>query len=233
MKLFTPILIGAFILVSSCDVVSTKIDDGAYIVNNRIDRTPLEGLYIELEYTKDEGSTYKVLASTYTDEYGYFEFDERRKDCFDCWDRTFVYSDSLYSDTLGGFEYAFQDDNLWGAHVLHVDTFVQEHRLWLVPRMTDLGDLEANGLYIHSTSYYANSTQWVNGQTIEAGQTYDGIEITMDMQLQHWLSFGTGELARGELRNNGASVGFGYFKAPDTVQTIEGDTLFLDFVLQD
>ena len=51
----------------------------------------------------------------------------------------------------------------------------------------------------------------------------------MSMNTQHWLSYGTGELARGSLKKDTKEIAFGYFKLEKFKRTIEGDTLYLDF----
>ena len=49
------------------------------------------------------------------------------------------------------------------------------------------------------------------------------------MNTQHWLSYGTGDLARGSLKKDTKEIAFGYFKLEKFKRTIEGDTLYLDF----
>ncbi len=51
----------------------------------------------------------------------------------------------------------------------------------------------------------------------------------MTMNIQHWLSFGTREFARGNLKIDSKEIGYGYFKLEESKHTIEGDTLYLNF----
>ena len=63
--------LGAFLLLHSCSLTTTKLKDGAYIVNDLNSKKPLKGLYVEVTNTTNEGSSYNVLASTRTDEDGW------------------------------------------------------------------------------------------------------------------------------------------------------------------
>src|SRR5690606_31041768 len=99
------IFFAAFVF-SACTLfdVTDEIKGHAVIVDNFKDRNPLEGVYIELEYTKDEGYTYEFLSSTSTDQNGYFELDTKYKAEFfniDSWVFATVYSDVDHTDTLG------------------------------------------------------------------------------------------------------------------------------------
>jgi hypothetical protein len=51
----------------------------------------------------------------------------------------------------------------------------------------------------------------------------------MNMNTQHWLSYGTREFARGGLKKDNNEIAFGYFKLEKSKRTVEGDTLYLDF----
>lgn len=221
-------------LLSGCSFTSQKINDGAYFVDSMDSKNPLVGLYIELMVTEDEGSTYNLLASTHTDENGYFYFDEEFGNCFDCWEHVHIYSDSNYTDTLGLLTYAFQD-KLSAPLVLHTDTFTLEHQVWIVPRIGDIGNVSADKInirfdHIDPIGVSANLSYT---QNITSSTTFPAVETTLNIGFQHWFNFGSGELAQGRLYNGGTEIGWGYFTLTDYRATSPGDTLFIDFALND
>ncbi|MEY2963299.1 MAG: hypothetical protein RL754_560 [Bacteroidota bacterium] len=228
-------IFGAFALIASCSITSTKIEDGAFFVNSMDDKTPLAGLYLELMFTNDEGSSYKVIASTTTDSDGYFEFDEKYSGCFDCFSHVNVYSDPEYSDTLGTFSYANQRDNIWGAKVIHTDTFSLEHNVWAVPRIGDLGGLNADRIEFryHTWSGINNVSPQSYTTPLSAGTTFQPSQMTMSLGDQHWFRFGSGDVARGTIFQGLNEVGWGYFKLLDYRGSNEGDSLFIDFSIEE
>jgi hypothetical protein len=51
----------------------------------------------------------------------------------------------------------------------------------------------------------------------------------MNMLLQHWLTYGSRELAYAQLMKNSERIGFGYFTLEEFKHTNEGDTLCVNF----
>ena len=224
----------AILLFQSCSLTTTKLKDGAYIVNDLDSKQPLNELYVEVTYTTDEGSSYNLLASTHTNEDGWFEFDEQYSGCFDCWSHVHVYSDENYSDTLGGFEYAFPDGALNGARILHADTFVLEHEVVVIPRIGS-SNVTGDSMSIHFNNVDLNSGNQNQSftQAINPGTQFPAESFQMTMQLQHWLRFGTGDLARGVVFNSGVEVESGYFKLSDYSGSVAGDTVYMDYTPRD
>lgn len=223
-----------FSLFTGCTITSQRLQDGAYFVDAMDTKRPLAGLYLEVMVTKDEGSTFEVLAFTHTNEHGYFEFDERYGDCFDCWEHVYVYSDAEYTDTIGDFTYAFQD-NLWAPLVLHTDTFSLEHPVWVIPRIGDMGDVSADKIDILFQNFdpIGASANQTYIQNITNSTTFPAVQMNMDLGFQHWFTFGSSDVAQGRLYDGGTEVGWGYFTVTDYSATSPGDSLYVDFVLND
>lgn len=214
-----------------------KIKGQAIIVDNFKDRNPLEGLNIEVEYTNDEGYSYDFLSSSITDENGYFEIDTDYKAGFlglDSWAIANVYTDIHQGEKLGSFRFQFPEGT-YKYKTIHLDTFSLQHHVWLVPVIKDLGDYQPDEI---SIDFYngdlvdATQKNMTFSNDIAVNQTFPPVEMKMTMNMQHWLSFGTRELARGSLRLNSQEVGFGYFKLEDAKHTCEGDTLYLEFMVE-
>jgi len=226
--------LSTILLFHSCSLTTTKLKDGAYIVYDLNSKQPLKGLYVEVTYTADEGSSYDVLASTRTDEDGWFEFDEQHSGCFDCWSHVHVYSDENYSDTLGGFEYAFPDGALNGARILHADTFVLEHEVVVIPR---IGSSDVTGDYMsinfHNVDLNSGNQNQSFTQAVNQGTQFPTESFQMTMQLQHWLRFGTGYLAIGVVFDSGVEVESGYFKLSNYSGSVAGDTVYIDYTPRD
>ncbi len=68
--------------------------------------------------------------------------------------------------------------------------------------------------------------------SVDINQTFTPVEIKMTMNIQHWLTYGTREFARGSLKIDSNEVCFGYFKLEESKHTIEGDTLYLNFDIE-
>ena len=68
--------------------------------------------------------------------------------------------------------------------------------------------------------------------SVDLNQQFTPVEIIMSMNIQHWLSYGTRDFARGSLKVNSEEIGFEYFKLEQSKHTIEGDTLYLDFDIE-
>jgi len=229
------IILFATLIFSACDIidVNDEIRGDAFIVDNFIDKNPLEGLYIEIEYTRDEGYTYDFLTSSITDNNGYFEIDEKIENsylCIDCWTVANVYSDTDYSDTLGHFGFQFFDDT-HGYKTIHLDTFSLSHNIWVMPRIGSLGDLEPDEISIDFYNCELIDTSLTNMTfygAVDVNQTFTPVEIKMTMNIQHWLSYGTRELAWGSLKKDSQQIGIGSFRLEDSKHTIEGDTLYLN-----
>jgi hypothetical protein len=69
--------------------------------------------------------------------------------------------------------------------------------------------------------------------SIDLYQEFNPVEITMSMNIQHCLSYGSGELAKGSLKIDSEEIGFGYFKLEQPKYTTEGDTVYLDFDIKE
>lgn len=222
------------LMLTSCFDYTDEIVGHAIIVDNFENKTPLEGLYIEVEHTEDEGYNYDVIANDTTDENGYFEINTKIKAGFiniDSWSLAHVYSDTEYSDTLGYFTFQFPD-HTYGYKTIHLDTFSLSHNIWVIPRISNLGGYQADEILIH----YYNCTL-VDPSTrnmtfpgpVYENQTFDPVEITMTINIQHWLTYGSRDFARGSLKKDSQEIGFGYFKLEEYMHTIEGDTSYLNF----
>lgn len=219
----------------SCSLHSTRINDGAYLVESIHTQIPIEGAYIEVQYTKNEGGTYDLLASTTTDENGWFQFDELVPDCFDCWERVDIYSDSLQGTLLGSFEYVHSDpDNIFAPHIIHVDTFSLEHTVFGVPRIDSLPSGSFSNIQYSVGSFPLASgvaSDYTVAGPVQVGDRFEAIELVMSFQTQHWVRFGYGEIARARMQNQqNQDVGGGFFWNAKGQYTAQGDTIYLDFI---
>lgn len=230
----TILILFTALLFSSCINEADKISGHAFIVDNFKDKNPLEGIYIEVEYTKNEGYSYDFLHSATTDKNGYFKIDtEFKADYFniDCWAVANVYSDKEYSDTLGNFGFQFPDDT-YGYKTIQLDTFSLSHNIWVIPRINNLGKYQPDEISIHFFNCELVDSSQENMTffgSVSVNQTFTPVEIKMTMNIQHWLSYGSREFARGSLKKNSQEIGFGYFKLEKSKHTIEGDSLYLNF----
>ena len=215
-----------------------KIKGQAIIVDNFKDRNPLEGLYVEVEYTRDEGYNYDFLSSSITDENGYFEIDTDYQAGFlslDSWAIANVYTGANHSEQLGSFSFQFPEGT-YKYKTIHLDTFSLQHHVWIVPVIKDLDDYQPDEIAIDFyNADLVDDTQknMTFSNNIAVNQTFMPIEMKMTMNMQHWLSFGSRELARGGLRVNAEEVAFGYFRLEDAKRTVEGDTLYLEFTVEE
>lgn len=236
MKTKAFLILFATVFFSACTLfdLTDEIKGHAVIVDNFKDRNPLEGVYIELMYTKDEGYNYEFLTSTSTDQNGYFELDTKYKSEFfsiDSWVFATVYSDVDHTDTLGEFNFYFPEDT-YSYETIYLDTFSLAHNIWVVPRINKLGNYQPEEISIdyYNSELVDNSLEVMTFQgPFHENQTFTPVEVKMTMNYQHWLSYGTRHLARGSLRTGNQEIGFGYFKLEDVKHTNEGDTLFIDF----
>ena len=221
-------------LLTACELDNDRIRGQAVIVDNFKDKNPLEGIIIELKYTKDEGYNYNLLQSVTTDKNGYFKIDAEYKTgfmCLDCWTVAEVYSDLEHTDTLGNFGFQFADKT-YSYKTIHLDTFSLSHKVWIVPRIIDLGGFQPDQLSIEFDNCKLvdkSKKEMDYFGTISNNQTFAPVEMEMTLNTQHWLSYGTRDLARGSLKKNAKEIAFGYFKLENVKRTIEGDTLYLDF----
>lgn len=220
--------------ITSCTLTTTNIEGGAYIVESTKTQKPIQGAYLEIQYTTDEGGSYDILAATTTDENGYFYFDEKSPDCFDCWERVDVYSDSTGQILLGSFEFVSANfDNIFSPDIIHVDTFSLEHTIYAVPRMDSLPDGDFSDLTYSLTSFPVASGVATNynipGQ-IEIGDRFEAIELVMSFQTQHWIQYGYGQIASTKIFNDlNQEINGGFFlKTPDRY-TAQGDTVYLEY----
>lgn len=237
MKIKTIILLFPAFLMTSCidDYLGPeRIKGQAVIVDNFKDKNPLDGICIEIVYTKDEGYTYHYLSNSVTDTNGYFEIDTEYKAGYfniDSWAIAYVYSDSEYSDTLGSFRFQFPA-NTYDYKTIHLDTFCLSHNIWVIPRISSIGDYQPDEVSINFYNCELVDTSFINmtyAGSVEVNQQFSPVEIIMSMNMQHWLSYGTREFAFGTLKIESEEIGFGYFKLKEYKHTIEGDTLYLDF----
>ena len=234
----TIIILFASLALSACIAEKEEIRGHAFIVDNFNDKNPLEGIYIEVLYTNNEGYTYDYLVSDTTDKNGYFEIDTKFESDFagiDSWAVAYVYSDAECADSLGFFNFQFADDT-YGYKTIFLDTFALSHNIRVIPRIGDLGDYQPDEI---SIDFYnceltdTSQTYMTFFGSVDVNQTFTPVEVIMTMNIQHWLSYGTRELARGSLKKDDQEIGFGYFTLEESTHTTEGDTLFLDLVLAD
>lgn len=204
-------------------------------MDNFKDKNPLEGILIELKYTKDEGYNYNLLQSVTTDKNGNFKIDAEYKTgfmCLDCWTVAEVYSDLEHTDTLGDFGFQFAN-NTYSYKTIHLDTFSLSHNVWIIPKIIDLGGFQPDQI---SIDFYncdlvdkSQKVMTYSGE-IKVNRTFTPVELEMNMNTQHWLSYGNlAYLARGSLKKDTKEIAFGYFKLKKTNRTVEGDTLYIDF----
>ena len=235
MKTRTIIFLFASVILTACfEFGIDKIKGQAYIVDNFKDKNPLEGIYVEVVYSKDEGHAPSYLTSSVTDINGYFEIDTEFRAGFfnlDSWSVANVYSDPNYSDTLGSFNFQFPD-NTYDYRTIHLDTLTLSHHIWVIPRIKSLRNKQPDeiSIYFYNCELVDTSfTRMTFSGPVDLNQQFTPVEIIMSMRTQHWLSYGTRELAIGSLKKNSEDIGFGYFKLEGLKHTIEGDTLYLDF----
>ena len=220
--------------ITSCSFTTTNIEGGAYLVESATSQIPIEDAYLEIQYTTDEGSTYDILATNTTDENGYFYFDEKSPDCFDCWERVDVYSDTLRTSLLGSFEFfTVNIDNIFSPDIIHVDTFSLEHTIYAVPRMDSLPDGDFSDLTYSLTSFPVASGVATNynipGQ-IEIGDRFEAIELIMSFQTQHWIQYGYGQIASTTIFNDlNQEIKGGFFLKTPERYTAQGDTVYLEY----
>jgi hypothetical protein len=220
--------------ITSCSFTTTNIEGGAYIVESTRIQNPIQGAYLEIQYTTDEGGSYDILATTTTDENGYFYFDEKSPDCFDCWERVDVYSDSTGQILLGSFEFVSANfDNIFSPDIIHVDTFSLEHTIYAVPRMDSLPTGDYSNLSYAVTSFPLASgvaSNYSVSGPIQIGDQFNPIELIMSFQTQHWIQYGYGQIAQTSILNSqNQEINGGFFlKIPDRY-TAQGDTVYLEY----
>lgn len=221
-------------MFSACSSETDKISGHAFMVNNFKEKKPLEGIYIEIEYTKNEGYKYDLLQSVTTDKNGFFNIDTKFKTdfmCIDCWAVANVYSNKEYTDTLGSFRFQYPN-NTYAYTTIHLDTFSLSHNIWVIPKIINLEGYQPDELSIDfDNCELIDSTQKNMNYfgVVNKNQTFTPVQIKMTMNTQHWLSYGTRDLARGSLKKDSKEIAFGYFKLEKSKHTIEGDTLYLNF----
>ena len=238
MKTKTFFILVATLLFVACNVETEKIKGQAVIVNNFKEKKPLEGIYIEVQHTEDEGYNYDFLQGITTDKHGFFEINVKYKIdfmCIDCWAVANVYSDIKHTDTLGSFSFPYAN-NTYSYQTICLDTFSLPHNVWVVPKIIDLGGYHPDEIEIDfGKSDVVDSAQKNMSYTgsIQEHQTFTPVQIKMSMNIQHWLSYGSRDLATGFLKKNSKQIGFGYFHLSTYKRTVEGDTLYLNFYLNE
>jgi hypothetical protein len=206
-------------------------------VNNFKEKKPLEGIFIEIKYTKNEGSRYDFLQSVTTDKNGFFKIDTEFKTDFigiDCWAVANVYSDKEYTDTLGSFGFQFPN-NTYAYKTIHLDTFSLSHNIWVIPKISNLEGYQPDELSIDFDNCELVDSSQKNMTyfgAVKVNQTFTPVEIKMTMNTQHWLSYGTRDLCRGSLKKDSKEIGFGYFKIEKYKRTVEGDTIYANFNIE-
>lgn len=223
----------AFLIVAtagltSCTFTNEQLNDGAYLVNNAQDLQPISGAHVEIESTKDEGATYEILAQTSTDAFGYFYFDESAPDCFDCWTKVYVYEDSTKLNRLGEFEFHSASENVFSKKILHLDTFTLAHHVVLVPRVAELPEPVAVTMTMDYREDLFNSPMQ-SASNVQVGYTFEPIAAEFNMQLQHWLRYGSAALAYGNVFSSTGNQYQGDFVVEQPRMTKEGDTVYIDF----
>lgn len=214
-----------------------KIKGQAIIIDNFKDKNPLERLYIEVKYTNDEGYTFNSLSGSATDENGYFEIDTEYKTgllSLDSWAIANVYTDINQSEKLGSFGFQFPK-HTYDYMTIHLDTFSLPHNIWVIPVIKDLGSYQPDEI---SIDFYncdvvdTSNTNMTFRDSFTVNQTLNPVEIKMTMNIQHWLTYGSGELARGSLKINNEEIGFGYFRLEEVKHSSEGDVFYLNFTVE-
>jgi len=237
MKTKTFFILFATLMFSACGYETDKISGHAFIVNNFKEKKPLEGIYIEIEYTKNEGYKYDFLQSVTTDKNGFFKIDTEFKAdfmCIDCWAVANVYSDKEYTDTLGSFRFQFPNDT-YAYNTIHLDTFSLSHNIWVIPKISNLEGFQPDEI---SIDFYncelVDSSQKIMTHfgSVNVNQEFTPVKIKMSMNTQHWLSYGTRDLACGSLKKDSKEIAFGYFKLEKSKRTVEGDTIYLNFNIE-
>jgi hypothetical protein len=234
----TLIMLASILLFTACFDSVRKYKGHAVIVDNFNDRNPLEGVYIEMKYTNVEGGDYKYLDGVTTDKNGYFELNTSFNAPFFGFDSdayASVYSDTKYTDTLGFFRFQFNDDT-FAYLTIHLDTFALSHNIWIIPRIKNLGKHQPDEIVIEfqNCGLVDNSRRTTTySGNIALNQTFEPVEIIMSMSLQHWLCFGSRDLAFAILKKNNNEIGYGYFKLEKPERTVTGDTLYIDFSISE
>jgi hypothetical protein len=217
---------------------NNEIIGQAILVDNFRDKQPLEHAYIEIEYTSNDGIDPEVIYSTSSNEEGYFEIEAEYQSEYlniDSWTVAKVYSDQSKTDTLGSFSFQFAEDT-YSYKTIYLDTFCLAHQVWLIPRITDLNGCLADEITIefNNCDPIEPSIKIVSyPNPFNEDQTFPPVEIDMNMNLQHWLRYGSKELAWCRLKLNTQEVGYGYFVLENPYHTKEGDSIYLDFRLID
>lgn len=240
MKIKTIYFLLAAVIISACERIEAtdKLSGTAIIVDNFKNNMPLEGIYIEVEYAKDESAPSEIIASTTTDKNGFFEINERYASGLlnlDSWLVAHVYKDAKYSDTLGEFGFQFPK-NTFRYKTIHLDTFSMPYNIWVIPRISTLSNLQPDEItieFFNCEVVDAAQKNITHSGTVSLNQTFTPAEIKMTMNMQHWLMYGSKEIAKGTLKKGGQTIGFGHFKLEETKRTVEGDTLYLDFDVAD
>jgi len=220
--------------ITSCTLTTRNVEGGAYIVESTRTQKPIQGAYLEIQYTTDEGGTYDILATRTTDENGYFYFDEKTPDCFDCWELVDVYSDTLRTSFLGTFNfYSANIDNIFSPNIIHADTFSLEHTIYAVPRMDSLPVGDYSDLTYSLNSFPVASGTASNYSVsgpIQIGDKFDPIELIMSFQTQHWIQYGYGQIAQTSILNSqNQEINGGFFLKTPGHYTAQGDTVYLEY----
>ena len=63
-------ILSGILAITSCKLTYTNLEGGAYIVESAASQIPIEGAYLEIQSTTDEGGSYDILATMTTDENG-------------------------------------------------------------------------------------------------------------------------------------------------------------------
>jgi hypothetical protein len=189
--------------ITSCTLTTRNVEGGAYIVESTATQIPIQGAYLEIQYTTDEGGTYDILATTTTDENGTFNF------------------------------YSANIDNIFSPNIIHADTFSLEHTIYAVPRMDSLPVGDYSDLTYSLNSFPVASGTASNYSVsgpIQIGDKFDPIELIMSFQTQHWIQYGYGQIAQTSILNSqNQEINGGFFLKTPGHYTAQGDTVYLEY----
>mgnify|MGYP000848090375 CR=1 FL=1 len=231
--------VGGILLTASCQsVFNSRIDGEAYLINNHRDKQPVSGVLFEVFYYQESERDNEPFAMATSDENGFFKLEGVSPGGggfdIDGWEQAFAFTDLTRSDTIGTLQFAYPGNDTYRYKMIRLDTFALPHTVWMVPRIASLGSASASEFTLHfnwkgglcptGTSEYE-----ITGP-LSVGQTLDAYPATMDLANQHWLAFGSREI--GYAYYPGQVMTTGSVEVPFGLRTAEGDTVFVDVVLE-
>jgi hypothetical protein len=224
---------------SSCQsVFNQRIDGEAYLINNHRDKQPVSGVLFEVFYYQESERDNEPFAMATTDERGYFHIEGVSPGGggfdIDGWQEAFAFTDLTRADTVGTLQFAYPGNDTYRYKMIRLDTFALPHTVWMVPRIASLGSASASEFTLHfnwkgGLCPTGTSEFQITGP-LSVGQTLDAYPATMDLANQHWLAFGSREI--GYAYYPGQVMTTGSVEIPFGLRTVEGDTVFVDVVLE-